>query len=123
MIYDLLGTADKEESTLDQRLIKLLVYLILGLIGEVNEHISAYNKVAARRIGILKEIMLLEFNPALYLITYLVRCTYLGKVLLLKIIRHAGNRLGIVKAGLSLGYNLLIKIGRSDLDLVKWYMS
>ena len=53
MIDDLLRTADEEKSSRLKGIIEFLVNPLLRLIGEVDQNVSAYDKVTARDIRIL----------------------------------------------------------------------
>ena len=117
MVDYLLRASYKEKTTLYQRSIELPVDLILCLIRKVYEYIPAYDNVAACRIRILQQIVFLEFNVALDLISYLVGITYLGEIFLLEFLRNTRDTLLIIQSGLGLCYYLLVKICSKDLDL------
>lgn len=53
MVHNLLGTSDKKQSVRHKGIIELRIYLILGLIREIDQYISANDQMATFRISIL----------------------------------------------------------------------
>ncbi len=106
-----------------QRFVKLLEYLFLGFLGEVDQNITADNHVHIRRILVLKKIVLAEAYTGLDLIGYLVGRSDLGEVFLFEIIGHVLDTLVVVKTGLCFLKDLLVNIGGRDFDLIQWNMT
>ena len=60
--HDLLGTSYEEYTSVHKTLSELHEYLILGFIREIDEHISAYDKVTVGYERILKQIVFPKFH-------------------------------------------------------------